>query len=285
MSRTAAEGAQSVVALLEFFRTLPFDLSYAIARGLDTVHESMKSDLDVLIHKKDFARFARAAKRSLRVLSVTLTYGGARIFVVDSEQVVKRVDLNWRIHRRGLPLLDVGRLLSARKINSQLGVYELPDCRHAEVLLAVKRTREDREKYGALFERCGLQPSKCESAGLGKRLALQPGQCVIGLLRYLLVYLARFAFPSGLAVAGVSHEVMRRARLVDYMFMGRIRERGWISGFVATRAFSEVSVVRSKLCSDLDLSPVVPENAIDEAVSRYCTLKRSNPSLLLLRLS
>jgi hypothetical protein len=273
----------SLPSASELLADLPQEVVYAVERGLPEINRSLTSDLDLVITKCGFLILYEIARRRGMVISVTLSYGGARLFIACHGGGIKRIDCMWNCTYLGIPICDMGRLLASRQLDQDTGLYVLAEDMQAKVAFAVKNAYGGAEKYRGLFERHGLQVLTADARRrwLVLKLFKHPLATLTGLSRMMLAYAARIAFPAGIRVYGISAGELTHSSVLRYLFQGRIREAARINAFVRSRLGAELCVVTSNAQADIDLRGFDSLPAAEQAVQTYLCEHRSGvPSLL-----
>lgn len=266
----------------QFLKDLPPELVYAIERGLPETDQPLISDLDIVITKRGFLTLYEIAKQRGMVVSVTLSYGGARLFIA-CHGGIKRIDCMWNCSYLGIPICSTQRLLAARQLDPNTGLYILAEDMQAEIAFAVKNAYGGAEKYRVLLERHGLQvlSPNARRRWLISQTLRHPLATLTGLCRMILTYTTRIAFPSGVRVFGASATELMDSDVLRYLFQGRIRKTGQIHGFIRSRLGSELCVVQSIARADIDLSVTENLQAAERAVQLYLREHQSRmPSLI-----
>ncbi len=267
-----------------FLADLPPEVTYAVERGLAEADQALTSDLDLVISKQGFLVLYALARQLGMVVSVTLSYGGGRLFIAFPDGGIKRIDCMWSCSYLGIPICSTRRLLAARQLDKGSGLSVLPEDMRAEVAFAVKNAYGGAEEYRALLERHRLEvmAASTRRRWLLSQAFRHPFATLTGLCRMMLAYAARTAVPSGIRVFGSSAAELRNSDVLRYLFQGRIRETGQLQGFIRSRLGSELCVVRSATQADLVLSDRESLEAAERAILIYLRHHRSGlPSLIL----
>lgn len=258
----------------QFLLNLPSVVDYAIERGLSTLDQPFVSDLDIVVSKQGFMALYGIARQQGLVVSVTLSYGGARLFLEFKDGTIKRIDCMWDATYMGIPLCSTRRLLNSRLIDPATKLYVLPERMQAEVVFAVKNAHGGTEKYQELLERHGL---RALTAGVRRRWLLsllmrQPLTSLVCLFRTILVYSLRMIFPSGITIHGTTDTMLGIGNCVSlrYLFQDRIRAARTVSAFLRSRLMAELCLIRSRAMADIDLTadPRPAENAVLDFLRR-----------------
>ena len=242
----------------------------------------MISDLDIVITKQGFLTLYEMARQRGIVVSVTLSYGGARLFIAVHGGI-KRIDCMWYCSYLGIPICNLQRLLASRQRDKNTGLYVLSEDMQAEVAFAVKNAHGGAEKYRLLLERNGLEvlTAGARRRWLASQAAHHPLATLTGMARMLLSYAARIVLPSGVRASGISAIKLRESIVLRYLFQDRIRTTGQIDGFIRSRIGSELCVVRSRDHADIILRETANLYATEQAFRAYLQKHRSRlPSLI-----
>ena len=272
--------------ILKFFQSLPYNIEYAIERGLDEVAISSSGDLDILIRKRDFPALIQAARDANILTSLSISYSGARIFLGDCNGI-KRIDFNWIAHYRGLPLGSVEKYLQARRKDSVTGLFVLPDKQHAAFIYLIKNSYGGAEKYRQLLEENNFMV-------LNKRqrhwliftaIIRHPLASIAGKIRYTASYLFRFIYPTGLLVSGLSRQQLENNHDVMYLFQNRISSKRGLKAFLDTRLLSRLCITPDIRRADIALNGGADNRETTTAIVKYLRSTRTRIPALLFKLA
>lgn len=272
--------------IIDFFRSLPSNLEYAIARGLDDVALSAKGDLDILIRKKDFPALIQAARDANILTSLTISYSGARIFLSDNNNI-KRVDFNWVAHYRGLPLGSIEDHIKSRYKESAMGVFVLPDKQHADFIYRIKNTYGGAEKYRQLLEKNNYRVLTKNQRNwfILSTFLRHPLASIIGKIRYSACYLLRATYPTGLGVFCLSKQQLENNQDVMYLFLDRISYSKGLKAFLYTHFLSRLCVTSNAKGADLILGLDSDTCTTTTAIIKYLRHSRTHIPALLFKLA
>jgi hypothetical protein len=262
-------------------------ITYAIERGASEIDDSLRSDLDIVIDKKDFFELFELAQRRNMIIFTTLSFGGVRLFVSNHESGIKRIDFQWDAYYRGIPIADVGELLKNRTTDPVTGLFVLPESMHARIINAVKNAYGGADRYRELLSKHGyrVMVGGERLRWLAGRALSQPFSSIFGLVRTALIYLGRLVYPSGLMVYGADPAMLRNSRTLNYLFQGRIREAAIGPTFIHSRLMSELCVISIKAMADIDVSACKDIQAVEQKVVSFLRRKRSRLPRLLVKIT
>ena len=254
---------------------------------LDDVSLSSQGDLDILIRKSDFPNIIKAARCAGILISSSITYGGARIFLGDDDGNIKRVDFDWLIHCRGIPLDSVDNSIKARQIDPTTGLFVLPEKQHAAMINLIKNSYGGAEKYRQLLERNGYQVlSKAQRNRLIlTTLVRHPIASIMGKVRYLACYLLRAVYPTGLLIYGLSRQQLENNRDVMYLFQNRISSSNGLRTFFDTRIMSRLCITSNTQHADIALDFDTDLKTMTTEVVKYLRSTRAHIPAPLFKLS
>jgi hypothetical protein len=268
-----------------FLAALPSTVEYVIERGLSTLDLPFISDLDLVVTKQGFFALYETAKRQGLIVSMTLSYGGARLFLGFEDGTIKRLDCMWAASYIGIPICNTRRLLDSRLIDPATNLYVLSEQMQAEVVFAVKNARGGAEKYRKLLEQHGLEVL---TAGARRNWLLslamrRPLLSLFGLFRTIFIYSLRLIFPSGVIVYGTTHAVLHASTPLRYVFQDRVHAAPPAAAFLRSRLLAELCLVNSRGLADIDLSTTADSRSAERAVLDFlCKHRARVPRLLAL---
>lgn len=248
--------------------TLLLDLNYAIERNIESIDIPLEGDVDILITYPDYVHFIRRAREQNLVLSVARVYGGARVYLECPGKLIKRVDCIWRVHYRGINMLDVKKLISKRILSAEAGLYVLPEREQAYVVFYIKNSYGGAPKYRVLLEKHGLRVlgPAARRKMLSEFWAQKTWQTLVGVLSYWLSYLNRILSPTGLAISGITSDRVHGMTVLGYLFQGKIcEENGRLKVLFRSHLLSELCITH-KHYAELKLKEHVTDNDIEEEV-------------------
>jgi hypothetical protein len=272
-------------AAQRFLAALPATVEYAVERGLATLDQPFIGDLDLVVTKQGFFVLHEIARRQGLIVSVTLSYGGARLFLGFEDGTIRRIDCMWAAGYIGIPICNVRRLLNSRIIDPATKLYVLSERMQAEVVFAVKNAHGGAEKYRKLLEQHGLEvlTGRARLRWLLSLAARQPLSSLIFLCRTMFVYSLRMIFPAGVIVRGAAYTTLRSSALLRYLFQDRIRVASPIAAFPRSRLLAELCLVNSRALVDIDLSTAADPQATEQAVLDFLRKRHTQiPRLLAL---
>jgi hypothetical protein len=271
----------------DFLRQAAPGTRYAIERGASEAGDSLRSDLDIVIDKKDFFGLHELARNENMIISLALSYGGARVFLSNKKAGIKRVDFQWGAYYWGIPIADVGELLKSRFIDPASGLSLLPDSAHATMINAVKNTYGGADRYSDLLSSHGYRVMNRGERlrWLAGRAMSRPFSSLLGLARTMLIYTGRLAYPSGLMLYGADPALLRNSKVLNYLFQGRIRQAAMGPAFIRSRLASELCIISSKTMADIDISACADLQAVEQSVISCLRRKRSRLSWLLAKIA
>lgn len=271
----------------KLFSTLPDDIEYAIERGIDKLTLSSEGDLDVLVKKSDFLTIADHARSSAILVSLTITYGGARLFLSDNSGNIKRVDFDWLIHHKGFPLRSVDDYIKHRYKDTETGLYLLPEKQHASVINYIKNSKGAAEKYRQILEKHNFQVfDKNQHLSLMlSALVTHPIMSSIGVIRYLACYLLRAIYPTGLLIYGLSGDQIANNKDVMYLFQNRISRNYGIKAYLDTHFLSRICITKNAQLADITINFTNNTAIISETIIQYLRLTRTRIPKLLFKLA
>ena len=258
-------------------------IRYAIERGVAEIDESLRSDLDIVIIKNDFFKLLELARNENRLISSTLSFGGARLFLSNHNADIKRIDFQWGAYYWGIPIADIGRLLEGRFIDPTTGLSLLPEPMHAAIIDAVKNAYGGADRYRDLLSKHSyhVMESGERLSWLAGRVLSRPFSSMLGLARTMVIYLGRLVNPSGLIIYGAAPALLHNSRTLNYLFQGRVRESAIGPAFIRSRLLSELCIISNKALADIDISSCLNLQEIEERVVSFLRTKRSRlPKLL-----
>lgn len=258
-------------------------ITYAIERGAAEINDSLRSDLDIVIAKKDFFELFELAQHNNMIIFSTLSYGGVRLFVSNGGTGIKRIDFQWNAYYWGIPIADVGELLKSRTTDPATGLSVLPESMHAMIINAVKNVYGGADRYRDLLSKHGyhVMGRGERRRWLAGRVLSRPFSSLFGLARTMLIYLGRLVYPSGLMLYGADPALLRNSRTLNYLFQGRVREAGIGQAFIRSRLFSELCIISNKDLADIDISSCSDLQDIEQRVVSFLRKNRSRlPRLL-----
>jgi len=277
----------TLLSARQLLEKLPAEVVYAIERGVAEADQPLVSDLDIVITKRSFLVLYSLAKQCGMIVSVTLSYGGARLFITLHDGGIKRFDCMWNCSYLGIPICSTRQLLTARKTERNTGLYVLAENMQAEVAFAVKNAHGGAEKYRDLLERHGLKVLDNTSRRLWllSLIVKHPLATLTGITRMTLAYTARLIFPSGITVFGASATELRNSDVLRYLFQGRIQETGGISGFIRSRLGAELCIISSRSQADIDLSYTDGLQSAEQAILGHLHKHQSRLPWLTIKIS
>lgn len=232
-------------------------LDYAVERGLASIAVPLQGDVDLLLSECDREKCFERIKKSGMLIYAASAYGGTRLFLGDNLRGIKRLDVTWKLHYRGVRLLPVDQLLAQSTVDSITGLKVLPERIAMEIAWAIKNAYSGAEKYRASMENHGfsvLSSNQRRKWLLGLAIK-QPLDSLYGAIRCVLHYCRRFWKPTGLMIGGTSPSILNQSALLIYLSQSRgIRQYGTFVGYLRSRLMSEICVVGSTLLADLNLS-------------------------------
>lgn len=260
----------------EFLKSLSNKVIYAIERDVGSVCRPLVGDIDMLIRENDFPLLIQIAREAGILISITRSYGGARIFIGYGTKTIKRIDCVWRLHYRGILLTSAEELLEQRVIDSCTGLYVLPEKQQAQVVYFVKNAYGGAYKYLELLKRYGLSVlnSRERLLWLGALILRHPIAFVKGFVEYISSYLARLFSPTGLLVHGVPVDRISSSVAVRYLFQGRVRrEDSLMMAFFRARLLSEVCVIPYGWAAQLRFSPEISTVECEREIFQFLRSK------------
>ena len=273
--------------ILKFFKSLPHSIEYAIERGLDDVSLSSKGDLDVLIRKPDFPIIIKAARSAGILISSSITYGGARIFLGDDDGNIKRVDFDWFIHYKGIPLDSVEHYINRRQKDPETELFVLAEKEHAAIINHIKNSYGGAEKYRQFLEKNNYRV-------LNKRQRAQfifatfiryPFTSIMGKIRYSACYLLRAIYPTGLSVYGLAKHQLESNQDIMYLFQNRISSSRGSRDFLNTHFLSRLSITPNPQHADIVLKTETDNAEMTATVVKYLRSMRTHIPTLLFKMA
>ena len=254
------------------------DLEYVIERGMESINLPLQSDIDLLLSERDKASFVQRVRASGMLLYASSAYGGMRLFIGGTRADIKRIDCTWNLHYRGVPLLNVDRLVAEGIIDTVTDLKTLPEPVMAEIAFAIKNAYGGAEKYRALLEKYGFSilSSSQRVKWLAGKVVKHPAASIFGAMGCFFSYVRRIWKPTGLMVGGVSPAVLEQSEVIKYLFQSRaIRRYRTVIGFIRSRLTSDICVVSWARFADLDLSHARDLAECEEWIIRYLQGKRT----------
>jgi hypothetical protein len=243
---------------------------FAVERGLDTIAVPCSSDVDIITTKRDFLRILDVAVRDHALLHVAMAYGGARVFLKDEHENVKRFDFTWTIHWYGIHFVTGESLLSLAQTDPATGLPVLPPHVHARILYFVKNAYGGAERYRSFLAQQGF--AELDRAARRRYLAAvllrAPVLSALGFIRTILCYLLRVRWPTGLIVTGAAVEVLRGSKRLNYLFSGRIDARAGVGAAFRARVGSRMLVAPPGKKHDLDVAGC-PGDEVDTCIIQF----------------
>ncbi len=245
----------SMEFITDFFTSLPDTLQYAIERGLEDITQPCKGDLDILIRKSDFPVLLDTARKSGLLVCVSVTFGGARMFLGPDNSNLKRIDLDWSIHYRGLVWQPADHYLRERLRDPESGLFVLPTRQHAEILHFIKNCYSGAHRYNDFLKQqgFGILDRTSRAHLLLETIRRRPLQTLTGKLRYLVCYLMRTFHPTGLVVTGATRETLLSLPQISYIFQGRIDCCGLLAALAGSIYTSRLCIIKSSSIYNIDL--------------------------------
>lgn len=255
------------------------DLDYVIERGMESISMPLQSDIDLLLSERDKVSFVERVRASGMLVYASNAYGGMRLFIGRKRADIKRIDCTWNLHYRGVPLLNVDRLLAEGIIDTVTDLKTLPEPVIAEIAFAIKNAYGGAEKYRSLLEKHGFSilSSSQRVKWLAGKVLRHPATSIIGATGVFLSYARRIWRPTGLMVGGVSPAILGQSEVIRYLFQSRaIRRYRTVVGFIRSRLTSDICVVPWARFADLDLSHARDLAECEERIIRYLQGKRAH---------
>jgi hypothetical protein len=216
----------------------------------------LSSDIDVVVTEAAAGQIIAVAKRRKLLLHVAISYGGARLYVARGLSDVKRIDLMWECHYRGIPLLDLSPILKRRALDSSSGLYVVSESDLASIVYFIKNSYGGAEKYAYILEKYGhtVLNRRQRIRLIAAHFLRRPLRSCWGLTRTAYVYARRIFRPSGLTVSGKDHDFLARSELIDYLFAGKIRSCRFPFWIYRARIASALCVLAQGRTAQVDLS-------------------------------
>lgn len=247
---------------------LLLNLNYAIERNIASIDIPLEGDVDILIPYPDYVRFLQRARERGVVISVARVYGGSRVYLEFAGKLIKRIDLIWRLHYRGINFLEVNKLLEQRVLSEKIGLYVLQEYEQACIVFYIKNAYGGAQKYQKLLEKhefSVLLPAERRKL-LSSFWRHNTRQTLVGVLSYWFSYFDRVFHPTGLALSGITIERARNIGVLGYLFQGKIREQsGYINIMFRSRFLSELCITQNKF-AELKLGEHVADKDVEIAV-------------------
>lgn len=260
-------------ALLELFS----NLDCAIERGLSSIAVPLRGDIDLLLSERDREKCLERIRTSGMLIYAASAYGGTRLFLGDGLGVVKRVDVMWKLHYRGVPLLEVDRVLAHSAVESSSGLRVLPEKIAMEIACAIKNAYGGAEKYRTSMERHGFSVLRANQRRqwLLALIMKRPVESLYGAVRCAVCYCRRLWRPTGVMIGGVSPSVLNQSALLTYLSQSRsIHQYGMLAGYLRSRLMSEICVVRCARLADVNLPGHADEATCEKEIVNYLRKKR-----------
>jgi hypothetical protein len=271
----STENREWTRVLLELFS----GLDYAVARGLESIAIPLQGDIDLLLSERDRERCFERIRKSGMLIYAASAYGGTRLFLGDGVRMMKRLDVTWKLHYKGVPLLEVDRLLAHSTVDSNSGFKVFPEKIAVEIAWAIKNAYSGAEKYRTSMERHGFSVMNCRQRKkwLLDLIMKQPLSSLCGAVSCAVHYLRRFWRPTGLMIGGASPSILNESALLIYLSQSRgIRRHGMLAGCLRSRLMSEICAVPSALLADLNLSGNVNVSTCEKEIVSYFRDRRLN---------
>lgn len=262
-------------SLLDLFS----NLDCAIERGLSSVAVPLRGDVDLLLSERDREKCLERIRHSGMLIHAASAYGGTRLFLGDGLRVIKRLDVTWKLHYRGVPLLDVDRLLAHSAVDSSSGFRILPEKSAMEIACAIKNAYGGAEKYRAPMERHGFSVlrSNQRRKWLLALIMKRPMESLSGAVRCAFHYCRRLWRPTGVMIGGANPSVLNQSALLTYLSQSRgIRQYGMVAGYLRSRLMSEICVVRCARLADLNLPGNADGATCEEEIVNYLSKRRAD---------
>lgn len=254
-------------------------LDYAVERGLASAAVPLQGDIDLLLSERDRKKCFERIKRSGMLIYAASAYGGTRLFLGDNLRVIKRLDVTWKLHYRGVPLLPVDQLLAQSTVDSSTGLKVLPEKIAMEVAWAIKNAYSGAEKYRTSMEKHGFSVlnSNQRRKWLLGLVMKHPLDSLYGVIKCTFQYLRRLWRPTGLMIGGISPSLLNQSAVLIYLSQSRgIRQYGMFSGYMRSRLMSEICVVGSALFADLNLSENANVSTCEKEIANFLRERRIN---------
>lgn len=259
--------------LLELFS----NLDCAIERGLSSIAVPLRGDIDLLLSERDREKCLERIRNSGMLIHAASAYGGTRLFLGDGLRVIKRLDVTWKLHYRGVPLLEVDRLLAHSTVDASSGFRILPEKIAMEIAYAIKNAYGGAEKYRMSMERHGFSVlrSNQRRKWLLALIMKRPLDSLYGAVRCAVHYCRRLWRPTGVMIGGASSSVLNQSALLMYLSQARgIRQYGMFAGYLRSRLMSEICVVRFARLADLNLPGNADGATCEKKIVNYLRNRR-----------